>query len=84
MKINLHIDRLLLEGDFIAPHQQQTLRRTVEAELGHLVTQGLASAVFVSDKIRVAQGGPIVLKNGMGAKGLGKQIAGAIYKGIKK
>ncbi|HEX6899538.1 MAG TPA: hypothetical protein VF789_07495 [Thermoanaerobaculia bacterium] len=85
MKINLHIDRLVLEGIDLPHAQRPVLQAAVEAELGRLLAEGgvgpdLASGIAV----------PSVRAAGieMGADGspqqLGTQIARSVYGGIGK
>lgn len=85
MKINLHIDRLVLEGIDLPHAQRPVLQTAVEAELGRLLAEGGIGA-------DLAGGGavPSVRASGfeMGADGnpdqLGTRIARSVYGGIGK
>ncbi|MFL6196539.1 MAG: hypothetical protein ACJ75H_20325 [Thermoanaerobaculia bacterium] len=85
MKVNLHIDRLVLEGIDLDHAQRPLLQAAVETELGRLLAQGGVGADF-------AGGGavPSVRAEGfeIGADGgparLGTQIAQSVYGGIGK
>lgn len=85
MKINLHIDRLILDGIDLDAAQRPVLQAAVEAELGRLLAEGGVGA-------DLAGGGavPSVRAAGfeMGGEGnprqLGAQIARSVYGGIGK
>jgi hypothetical protein len=85
MNVNLHIDRLILDGIDLDPAQRPALQAAVEAELGRLLSEGGVGADF-------AGGGavPSVKAGGfeMGGDGnpqqLGAQIARSVYGGIGK
>jgi hypothetical protein len=82
MNINLHIERLVLEGVDISPNQRHLLQASVETELTRLLTdRGISPSL--------AQGAalPRVSTNGMQLTGnnptqLGHQIAQSVYGGI--
>lgn len=83
MNINLHIERLVLDGLDIAPEQRPVLQAAVEKELTHLLASG-----GVSDSLRsggafygLRAAGIHVVSDGSPAR-LGEQIAGAVYGGI--
>jgi hypothetical protein len=85
VNVNLHIDRLILDGIDLDPSQRPALQAAVEAELGRLLTEGGIGA-------NLAGGGavPSVKAGGfeMGGEGspsqLGQQIARSVYGGIGK
>jgi hypothetical protein len=85
MNIQLHIDRLILDGIDLDPAQRPALQAAVEAELGRLLAEGGVGA-------DLAGGGavPSVKAGGfeMGGEGnphqLGAQIARSVYGGIGK
>lgn len=82
MNINLHIERLILDGVNIAPGQRHLLQARVETELTRLLTDGgLAPSL--------AQGSafPRLSTNGIRITGnnptqIGRQIAQSVYGGI--
>ena len=83
MKINLHIDRLVLDGVNINPGQQHLVQASLEAELSRLLTdQGLASGFARNLAVpRVTTGG-IQLSGDNNPSQLGQQIAQSVYGGI--
>lgn len=82
MNINLHIERLVLDGVDIAPGQRHLLQASVETELTRLLTdRGLAANLAQSVAL------PRLSTNGMRLMGnnptqLGQQIAQSVYGGI--
>lgn len=82
MNINLHIDRLVLDGVNIAPGQRHLLQASVEAELTRLLTDG-GLAPGLAQGIAL----PRMSTSGMQLTGnnptqLGRQIAQSVYGGI--
>jgi hypothetical protein len=84
VKVNLHIDRLVLEGIDLDHAQRPLLQAAVEAELGRLLAEGGAGNLATGGAV------PSVRAEGfeMGADGgparLGTQIAQSVYEGIGK
>lgn len=85
MNINLHIERLVLDGIPLSPGERPLLQAAVEAELTRLLTSGSLSDVLQSGgalyNVRTAG---IQLVSNKNAARLGDQIAGAVYEGIGK
>jgi len=83
MNINLHIERLILDGLDIAPGQRRLLQSALEAELARLLTAGGITAQLASGGAlhRIA-GNSIQLQQAKGPAEMGRQIAGALYGGI--
>ena len=82
MIINLHIDRLILEGVDIAPHQQHLLHASVTAELTRMFSndspvRGFAKGFSIA---HVSTGSVQLAKNN--PTQLGRQIAQSVYRGI--
>lgn len=81
MKINLHIERLVLEG--LPVEQPHILRRSLEADLAGRLMEG-----GISEELRAQRSAPHVLGGAMrveqkpGSARLGTQIASAVYHGI--
>lgn len=82
MNINLHIERLLLDGVSIAPDQRHILQASVEAELTRLLTdgglspslaQGIALPRISTDGIQLTGNNPTQI---------GQHIAQSVYEGI--
>ena len=83
MKINVQIERLILDGIHVAPHERPLLQAAVEGELGRLMLAGglspeLAAGVAVPS-VNVA-GMP--MSGDVGPARLGEQIARVVYGGI--
>ncbi len=83
MNVNVHIERLILDGLPIASHQGPLVQTAVEAELTRLLAaDGLAANLLVGGALSHLQAGGIQL-TGEGNPGqLGQQIAQAVYGGI--
>lgn len=85
MNINLHIERLVLDGVSVEPHQRAELKAAVEAELGYLlVSNGIGQGVQLSNRFRAVSGGVISIENIHEPASLGQQIGNAVYRGIGK
>lgn len=83
MSINLHIERLVLDGlDFNATGREQ-LSGAVQRELTQLLTnQGLPSNVNRLNKQRTIQGGSIELGYRKQPNTIGQQIGRSILRGF--
>jgi hypothetical protein len=79
MNINLHIERLVLEGVDIVPNQRHLLQASVETELTRLLTdRGISPSLAQGVAL------PRLSTNGMQLTGnnptqLGQQIAQSVY-----
>ena len=83
MNINLHIERLILDGVDIAPGQRHLLQGAVEAELTRLLTTGGLSPDLVGGvAVPRISAGNMQLRAGNNATQLGQQIAQSVYGGI--
>jgi len=82
MNINLHIERLVLDGVDIAPGQRHLLQASVETELARLLTDnGLARSLVQGVAMpQVSTKG--VQLTGNNPTQLGQQIAQSVYAGI--
>jgi hypothetical protein len=81
MKINVHIERVILDG--VEVDHPIRFRRSLEKELARRLKEGGVSAEFRQGGIRpYVAGGAIRLNEGHDAARLGTQIAGAAYHGI--
>lgn len=82
MNINLHIDRLILDGVNIAPNQRHLLQASVEAELTRLLTdRGLAPSLAQGTALPRLSVSSMQLTGNNPAQ-LGQQIAQSVYGGI--
>jgi len=85
MNVKLHIERLILEGITLAPHEHRHLQASVEAELGRLLSAGGVSQELAGGiALPSLRAGDIQLGAGGGPVPLGRQIAQAVYGGIGK
>lgn len=83
MNINIHIERLILDGVSITSSQQPLLQAAVEIELAHLLaTQGLAPHLQAGGAVSYVPSGTIQLTNHSNPTQMGQQIAQAVYRGI--
>jgi hypothetical protein len=83
MNINLHIERLVLDGLTLERGQEPLVRAAVEAELARLLTaHGLSSSLMSGGATPHLRAGQISLSGESSAHQLGHQIARAVYRGI--
>ena len=82
MNINLHIERLVLDGVDIAPHQRYLLHTSVTAELAQMFSNGSLAPGFAEgfSLARVSTDGVQLARNN--PTQLGQQIAQSVYGGI--
>lgn len=84
MNVNLHIERLILDGVEIQPGQQHSLATAVESELVRLLSAGgLSRELTAGGALPSIKANGIELSNGLNQIGLGKQIAQSVYSGLK-
>lgn len=85
MNINLHIERLILDGLPIEHHHGPLVKAAVEAELGRLLTaEGLTGGLISGGAMPSVSAPGIQLANNSSPRKLGQQIARALYGGISK
>ncbi len=85
MNINLHIERLVLDGLDIGPGQGRQVKSAVEAELSRLLRDsGLASALQNGVALPRINVEPVRMSQGNDPDRLGQQIARSVYGGIGK
>ena len=86
MNINLHIEKLVLDGLDIGPGQDGKVKAAVEAELSRLLQEGGISSGLQGggalSNIRVNH--PVQISGNANPKALGAQIARSVYGGIGK
>jgi hypothetical protein len=83
MNIRLHIDRLILDGVFLSPRERPHLQAAVEKELGRLLAErGIGVGLENGVALDAVRGGAVQLPQNPSGKGLGKQVAQAVYGGI--
>lgn len=80
MNINLHIERLILDGAPIARSQGAVVQAAVEAELAQLLATGGLKAEFASGAaVALLRAIPIQFAPNIEPQAMGAQIAGAVY-----
>jgi hypothetical protein len=85
VNINLHIERLVLDGIAVEPHQRAELKAAVESELSRLlVSNGIDAGVQTDKSSRAVSGGLISIDNTHKPTRTGQQIGEAVYRGIGK
>jgi len=83
MNINLHIERLILDGLPITRGQSPLVQAEVETELARLLTErGLASSLQSGGAMPSLRAGSIQVETESNPTQLGRQIAQAVYGGI--
>ena len=84
MNINVHIERLVLDGLPIARHQAPLIQTAVEAELARLlVADGLAPALQSGEGATPSVNAPgMQFTSNNSPAELGQKIARAVYGGI--
>lgn len=85
MNINIHIERIVLDGVSIPYYQRPLLQTAVETELARLlVTDGLASGLQASVATPCSSADAIKLTGDSDPTVLGQQIAQAVYGGLNR
>ena len=85
MKINLHIERLVLEGLPLSRAQGPLVKRAVEAELARLLgAGGVAHDLRSAATIPRAAGAPMQYASEASPRQLGTQIAQSVHAGLGK
>lgn len=83
MSINLHIERLVLDGLPIGNGEGKLVKAAVEAELSRLLAaNGLHQDLLSGGSVPSVRTDGIRLKNDSSPADLGHQIASAVYGGI--
>lgn len=83
MNINLHIERLVLDGIDIAPGQRHLVQAGIAAELTRmLVESGLSPSLASGANLSRVSANRIQINEGNKPAQLGKQIAQSVYGGI--
>jgi hypothetical protein len=83
MKINVHIERLVLEGLPVGGHDGPRVRAAVTAELERLIrVQGISGQLRSTGAVPEIRAEPLHLGERTSARRLGTQIARAVYGGL--
>jgi hypothetical protein len=85
MNINLHIERLILDGIPLGPGQRPLLQAAMEAELARLLASGgLCEGLQSGGAFYNVRTAGIQLADDRNPASMGEKIAGAVYRGIGK
>ena len=85
MNINLHIERLILDGLPLEAKDSATIRATVEVELARLLTENNVAANWqTGGAVPNVRSNAIELTTQSSPAQIGRQIAGSIYGSIGK
>ena len=83
MNINLHIERLVLDGVSVAPGQGYLLQSIVVTELTRMLTDGgVSSGLAKGAALPRIAAGKIQFNDSNNSTQLGQQIAQSVYGGI--
>jgi len=83
MKININIERLILDGVSIPHPQRPMLQAAVETDLARLIEAGGLSSSLMSDGAMPGlEGGEVQLPSDSNPAQLGQRIARAVYAGL--
>jgi hypothetical protein len=83
MNIELHIERLILEGLPVSPRDRANLQAAVEAELTRLLAAGgLRSELLSGGAMRSLSAGEFQVPNNQSPMDLGNQIAHTVHSGV--
>jgi len=84
VNVELHIDRLVLEGIDLDPAQRPLLQAALEAELGRLIGEGGVGSLAAGGAVPSVKAEGFQMSGDGNPAQLGRQIAGAVYGGIGK
>jgi hypothetical protein len=82
--VNVHIERLILDGLSIPYHHQEQLQAAVETELGNLFTNKLPESLMQCSALSEISAGDIQLTDESDPVSVGKEIGRAVYGGISR
>lgn len=83
MNIDLHIERLVLDGIDIPHNERPFLQAAVTAELTRLLTDGgLPPGLTAGDAMAIARGDDMQMSPGGDPERLGQQIARSVHGGL--
>lgn len=85
MNVNLHIERLVLDGVPLAPGDRPLLRAAVEGELSRLLTEGgLSAGLRSGGAMPTVRANPMLIHGDANPSRMGQEIARSVYGGIGK
>ena len=85
MNVNVHIERLIVDGVNVPPGQSHLLQASVQVELARLLTdRGVSPRLKAGGALPQVVANGIQLASGNDVAHLGAQIARTVYGGIRK
>jgi hypothetical protein len=85
MKIQVHIERLVLDGLNFTPSQRRSLVASLESELSHLIANGgLASEFANGAAVAAARAAPVNIAAPFDGARAGAHIARSVYASFGK
>jgi len=82
MNVNLHIERLVIEGLAVAGHEGPAIQAAVERELARLIGEGRLLEGVGRSRTQALVRAETLVRPATGGDGLGADIGRAIYGGI--
>ena len=83
MRVNVYIERLILDGIDVPDYERPHLQGAIEEELARLLVEGgLKPELLANRAVASAQGGSLEIAAKGDPGGLGRQIARALHQGI--
>ena len=82
MKINIHIERIVIDGLAVDRHTAPQIKQAVQAELSRLIQQGQLESLSSSAAIANLRTESISLQPTAGAHSVGTSVARAIHGGL--
>ncbi len=78
MKVNLHIERVVLDGIDVSPGDRELIRESIASELGQKLgdgglANGLSRSRVMGGDVQLAAGKPVEF---------GRRIARSVYEGV--
>ena len=80
MRINLHIEKLVLDGLPLERRDGPAVQRAVEQELSRL----MAAGTFAGSQTLAATRAPAITLEGASPQGVGRRIAASVFEGIRQ
>ena len=81
-KVEIHIDELVLEG--FLPEDRSGIGESLERELSRLFQErGVPQSLTADKQVDEIKGGSFEVAAGSRAERIGRQVAGAVYGGMK-
>jgi hypothetical protein len=85
VKVNLHIERLVLDGPLLNRAQGPAVKAAVEAELARLISdRGISNGLMAGGAISGLSGEGISATRRASPTSLGKQIARSVYGSLSR